>query len=410
MSAPADRPRARAIVAWTLYDFANSSFSAVISATIFAAYYAQGVVGNDDGRGDLWWGNMVSTSMLLVALSSPLLGGLADRAGVRRPLLIGFTALSVTATALMATVEPGMVVRGFILAVIGTVGFESALVHYNAWLPELAPPAYQGRVSGLGFAVGYAGSIAALLTALPFVRAEAYGTAFLTTAAIYGVFSLPAFFLLPPAPPGRMSPLAAARAGLDELVASARRILAARDLRRFLGAYFFFEDGVNTVILFSAIFAEKTLGFPRVQLIYLYVLVQVSALLGALAWARPTDRIGPKRVIVVTLCQWVLVCVAACFVQTHPQFWVVAVFAGTGLGAVQSASRAMLARLIPRGMEGEVFGFYSLCGKSAAIMGPLVFGGVSHAAGGNQRLGILAVGAFFLIGLVLVGRVRSPNI
>ena len=404
------RPNVRAIAAWTLYDFANSSFSAVIAATIYATYYTLAVVGNDDGRGDLWWGRMVSTSMALVALTSPFLGGLADRAGVRRPLFIAFTALSVTATALMATVQPGMVVWGFVLAVIGTVGFESALVYYNAWLPDLAPPGYQGRISGLGFAVGYAGSIAALMIALPFVQAKAFGGAFLTTAAIYGLFSLPAFLLLPPAPPGRMSPLAAAAAGWRELMGGVRRVLAARDLRRFLAAYFFFEDGVNTVIAFSAIFAAQTLGFPMAQLIYLYVVVQISALLGALAWARPTDRIGPKRVIVVTLCQWVLVCVAACFVQTQAQFWVVAVFAGTGLGAVQSASRAMLSRLIPRGMEGEVFGFYSLCGKSAAIMGPLVFGGVSHAAGGNQRLGILAIGAFFLIGLVLLSRVRSPNI
>jgi UMF1 family MFS transporter len=403
-------PNVRAIGAWTLYDFANSSYSAVIAATIYAAYYTLAVVGNDDGRGDLWWGRMVSTSMALVAVSSPFLGGLADRAGVRRPLFIGFTALSVAATALMSTVEPGMAAWGFALAVVGTVGFESALVYYNAWLPELAPPAYQGRVSGLGFAVGYAGSIAALLVALPFVNARAYGGAFLTTAAIYGLFSLPAFLLLPPAPAGRMSALAAAAAGGRELMGGVRRILAARDLRRFLGAYFFFEDGVNTVIAFSAIFAAKTLDFPIGQLIYLYVVVQISALLGALAWARPTDRIGPKRVIVVTLCQWVLVCLAASFVQTRAQFWVVAVFAGTGLGAVQSASRAMLSRLIPKGMEGEVFGFYSLCGKSAAIMGPLVFGGVSHAAGGNQRLGILAVGAFFLVGLVLISRVRSPNI
>jgi UMF1 family MFS transporter len=404
------RPNVRAIGAWTLYDFANSAYSAVISATIYAAYYTLAVVGNDDGRGDLWWGRMVSTSMLLVAVSSPFLGGLADRAGVRRPLFIAFTALSVAATALMSTVQPGMAAWGFVLAVAGTVGFESALVYYNAWLPELAPAAYQGRVSGLGFAVGYAGSIAALLVALPFVNAQAYGGAFLTTAAIYGLFSLPAFLLLPPAPAGRMSALAAAASGWRELMGGVRRVLAARDLRRFLAAYFFFEDGVNTVIAFSAIFAAKTLDFPIGQLIYLYVVVQVSALLGALAWARPTDRIGPKKVIVVTLCQWVLVCLAASFVQTQLQFWVVAVFAGTGLGAVQSASRAMLSRLIPKGMEGEVFGFYSLCGKSAAVMGPLVFGGVSHAAGGNQRLGILAIGAFFLVGLVLISRVRSPNI
>ena len=397
----------RAIVAWTLYDFANSSFAAVIFATIYAAYYAIGVVGNDDGAGDLWWGRVVSCSMALVALTSPFLGGVADRAGIRRSLFMGFTALAVTATALMATVQPGMLLWGFALGVLGNVGYESALVYYNAYLPDLAPPSHQGRVSGWGFAVGYAGSIVALLAALPFVKAEAYAGAFLTTAALFAAFSLPAFIVLPRPPPGRMSVLRAAREGGAEVLATARKIWTMPDLRRFLGAYFVYEDGVNTVIAFSAIFAAQTLGFPMQRLIALYIVVQVSALLGALAWARPTDRLGPRRVVMITLCQWAATVVAAYFVETQVQFWVLAAVAGSGLGAVQAASRAFLARLVPRGMEAELFGFYSLCGKSAAVMGPLLFGGVSHAAGGNQRAGILSVGAFFVIGLALLSRVKA---
>lgn len=397
----------RAIVAWTLYDFANSAFAAVILATIYAAYYAIGVVGNAQGAGDLWWGRVISVSMALVALTSPFLGGIADRAGVRRGLFIGFTALSITATALMATVEPGMVVWGFVLGVLGNVGFEGALVYYNAYLPELAPRQYQGRVSGWGFAVGYAGSIVALLAALPFVRAKAFDWAFVSTAALFAVFSLPAFFLLPPVPAGRVGMLQAAREGGAEVWATAKRILRYRELRRFLGAYFIYEDGVNTVVAFSAIFAAQTLGFPMEQLIALYIVVQVSALLGALAWSWPTDWLGPKRVVMVTLGQWTLVVVAAWFVETQGQFYALAVAAGTGLGAVQAANRAFLSTLIPKGMEAEIFGFYTLCGKSAAIMGPLVFGGISHAAGGNQRAGILAIGAFFLVGLILLSRVRA---
>ena len=397
----------RAVVVWTLYDFANSAFAAVIFATIYSAYYAMGVVGNDAGAGDLWWGRVISVSMATVAVTSPFLGGIADRAGIRRPLFIGFTALSVTATALMATVEPAMVVWGFVLGVLGNVGYESALVYYNAYLPDLAPRSHQGRVSAWGFAVGYAGSIAALLAALPFVRAKAYGGAFLCTAALFAVFSLPAFVLLPQPPRGRLPVLAAARQGWVDVLATARKILGLRDLRRFLGAYFLYEDGVNTVVGFSAIFAAQTLGFPMDRLIVLYIVVQVSALLGALAWARPTDRLGPKRVVMVTLFQWTAVVIAAYFVETPGQFWVLAVVAGTGLGAVQAASRTFLSTLIPRGMEAEIFGFYSLCGKSAAVMGPLVFGGISHAAGGNQRLGIVAIGLFFLIGFGLLSRVQA---
>ena len=163
------------------------------------------VVGNADGAGDLWWGRVVSVSMGLVAVTSPFLGGVADRAGIRRPLFIGFTALAVVATALMSTVEPGMVAWGFVLGVIGNFGYESALVYYNAYLPDLAPPSHQGRVSGWGFAVGYAGSIAALVAALPFVQARNYPGAFLATAVLYGVFSLPAFVMLPTPPRGRVS-------------------------------------------------------------------------------------------------------------------------------------------------------------------------------------------------------------
>jgi len=135
--------------------------------------------------------------------------------------------------------------------------------------------------------------------------------------------------------------------------------------------------------------------------------VQISALVGALAWARPTDVLGPRRVVMVTLCQWAAIVVAAYFVETQGQFWALAVVAGTGLGAVQAASRAFLARLAPPGMQAELFGFYSLCGKSAAVMGPLVFGGISHAAGGNQRAGILAIGSFFVVGLALLSRVKA---
>ena len=397
----------RAVTAWVLYDFANSSFAAVIMGTIYAAYYALGVVGNEKGEGDLWWGRVVSVSMAAVALTSPLLGSIADRAGVRLRLFVAFTLLSVVATALMATVEAGMVLRGFVLAVIANIGFEGALVYYNAWLPQLAPRGMEGRISAWGFAVGYAGSIVALLIALPFVEAKAFAGAFVSTAVLFGVLAVPAFFLLPAAPGQGLTVREAFRRGGADVAAGIRTILAHRDLRRFFGAYFFYEDGVNTVIAFSAIFAAQTLGFPMERLIVLYVVVQVSALLGALAWSRPTDKIGPRRVVMITLAQWIAVVVTAYFVETQTQFYVVAVIAGTGLGAVQAASRALLATLAPRGMEAEIFGFYTLCGKSAAIMGPLVFGSISHAAGGNQRLGILAVGAFFAIGLVVLAPMRA---
>jgi UMF1 family MFS transporter len=401
---PADR---RPVVAWVLYDVGNSAFAAVVMATVFPAYFALTVVGNERGEGDLWWGRLVSLSMAIVAVLAPVLGAIADRAGIRRPLFVGFTLLAVVATALLATVEPGMLLWGFLLGVLGNTGFEGALVYYNAWLPELAPSGHQGRLSAWGFAAGYAGSLAALLVALSFLWAGNLGGAFLAAAVLFGGFALPAFVLLPTPRSEGIPVREALRAGAGEVLTGIRTILAHRDLRRFFGAYLVYEDGVNTVIAFSAIFAAQTLGVPFDRLIVLYIVVQLSALLGALAWARPIDRLGPRRVVMITLAQWVGVAIAAALVQSQVQFYGLAVVAGSGLGAVQAASRALLAGLVPPGQEARLFGFYALCGKSAAILGPLVFGAVSHAAGGDQRLGVLTVGLFFVVGLALLARVRS---
>jgi len=397
----------RQVLAWALYDFANSSFAAVIAGTIYSAYYAQSVVGNAGGEGDLWWGWLVSTSMAIVALTSPLLGAIADHAGIRKRLLFITTYLSVGATACMASVEPGMIVRGFVLGVVGMVGYEGAMVFYNSYLPEIASRQWQGRISAYGFAVGYAGSIVALLVALPFAKANALAWCFLSSSALFGVFAIPSFVALPRDRPGHIGIARAMQEGLLGTVQTVKDILSYRELRRFLGAYFLYEDGVNTVVFFSSIFAAKTLGFEMAQLIALYILIQVTALIGAFLWGWPTDRLGPKVVVICMLAFWSGVVIAAYFVQTQGQFYLLAVFAGSGLGAIQAASRTFMATLIPRGREGQFFGFYVLCGKSASILGPLVFGAVSHATGGNQRAAVLAVGSFFVFGLILLLRVRA---
>ena len=187
----------RTIVAWTLYDFANSAFAAVVLATIYPAYYANAVVGNATGHGDFLWGTAISTAMVIGALTSPLLGGVADHAGARKSFLIGFTAVCIAATALMATVSAGMVLWGWVLAVVGVVTYEAAIVYYNSYLPRIAPPERLGRVSAAGFAVGYAGSLVAFLAAYPFAAAHAYWGCFLAAAVLFALASLPSFVVLP---------------------------------------------------------------------------------------------------------------------------------------------------------------------------------------------------------------------
>jgi MFS transporter, UMF1 family len=397
----------RRVVAWTLYDFANSAYAAVIPATVYSTYYALVVVGNDRGEGDFWWGLAVTTSMLVVAIGSPPLGAIADHAGVRKRFLGILTYTSVVATALMATVGRGDVVWGFVLAVVANVGFEAAVVYYNAYLPDLAPPERQGRLSAYGFAVGYAGSAVALAVALPFGLQKNFGGAFLSAAVLFGIFAVPALVYLPADRPGALTVGQAVRVGFTGAWATLREIARLPDLRGFLLAYLFFEDGINTVVFFSSVFAAHTLGFTTTEVILLYFVVQLSALAGAWAWARPIDTRGPKFVVRITIVQWCLVAVAAYFVGAKWEFWLVAILAGTGLGAIQAAARTFMASLIPPGREAAMFGFYSLVGKTAAVIGPTIFGVVSRATGGNQRLAILAVGVMFVVGLVLLARVRA---
>jgi MFS transporter, UMF1 family len=397
----------KAVAGWCLYDFANSIYAAVIPATIWSAYYAKSIVGNEAGQGDLWWGRAVSLSMLLVAFTSPPMGALGDFAGARKKLLIAYTVAATGATALLGTVHQGMVLWGFALSVVATVGFEGAMVFYNAYLPEIAPRDHQGRVSAWGFAVGYAGSLLGLAIALPLVRREDFAAAFAFCGLGFFLFSLPAFWYLPRDQTARLGAAAAMSGGVRESWRTLQDILRRLELRRFLLAYLLYEDGVNTVVYFSSIFAATTLGFALTDLIWLYMAVQISALAGAMAWARPTDRLGPKFVVQAMLVQWAVLVTAIYFVQTRGQFFLLAILAGTGLGAIQAASRTFMATLVPAGREGEFFGFYNLCGKSAAVLGPLVFGAVSAATGGNQRVAILSVLFFYVIGGVVLRGVRA---
>lgn len=395
------------MLAWCLYDFANSAYAAVIIATIFSVYFAREIVGNEAGRGDQVWGWVVSTSMVIVALTSPVLGSVADRAGVRKRMLFAFTYLCVVCVALFSTIQPGMILWGFVLAVLANVGFEGGIVYYNAYLPDVAPPERRGEVSGLGYGIGYAGSAVGLLLVLPLVNAGRFELTWLVVALFLVVFSVPIFRVMPrDAPTG----VPARRAAIDGIVHFRRilgDVLGIRELRRFLAAYFVYIDGVETTIYFASLYAAKTLGFSNAQLVLMFLVVQLSALVGALALARPTDRWGPQRVITLSLVIWVGVALAAALIRSQTAFFAVAVVAGTQLGTVQAASRALMASLIPRGKAGEMFGFYAVVGKSSAVLGPLIFGTVSRVTGGNQRAAVLAVGTLFLIGLGLLQRVSS---
>lgn len=399
------------IISWTLFDFANSSYSAVIAAVVFPVYYANTIVGNETGLGDLWWGRAISVSMALVALSSPFMGGIADYGGIRKKFLFLYTALSVSAIASLSILEKGMVFEGFVLIIAANLGMEGGLVFYNSFLPRIAPQEYQGRVSAWGFMVGYTGSIISLLFALLLMRAGRFEATWLMVAVFFAMCSIPAFLFLPADTKGEFSLARAGIRGIRYTLNTLKEIWERKEPRKFLISYLIYEDGVNTVIVFSSIFAATTLGFKPQELIALYLIVQTTALLGALVMAKPIDLWGPKKVVIISLLMWTTVAIIAFFVMTKIQFWILASFAGLGLGTVQAATRAFYTQFIPEGREAEYFGVYSLVGKSSAILGPLIFGQVSTTFG-NQRPAILSVAAFFLIGMLILRTVRGggPNI
>ncbi|MDA0329307.1 MAG: MFS transporter [Gemmatimonadetes bacterium] len=393
--------------AWVLFDFANSVYPAVMTTAVFPLVYVQSIVADDAGRGDFLWGLGLSVSAFIVATSAPLLGAIADRGGARKKFMMAYTALCLIGVALISTIEVGMAVRGILLFIVANVGFESAVVFYNAYLPDIVPADKRGQVSGLGFGVGYLGSALGLILALQFV--DTIEVVWLIVAAFFFVFSIPAFLYLPADEKGEMSVAAAARWGLTNFKVIVGEVWALKDLRNFLFSFFFYIDGVLTIIAMAGVVAAGTFGFSQSETIVLFLIVQFSALFGAFALAKPADRWGPKKILNGVLLLWITAGISAFFIQDRSIFFGLAVVAGFGLGSVQSSSRAFMASLIPDGKESEMFGFYALCGKSSSMVGPLLFGTAAALAGGNQRPGFLVLTALFVIGLILLQRVRDPR-
>jgi len=243
------------------------------------------------------------------------------------------------------------------------------------------------------------------------VKSGHFGAAWLMVAIFFAFFSLPAFIFLPGDKKEEGRIIHAAKKGLTYTISTLREIWGKKEARKFLLSYFVYVDGVNTVIVFSSIFAATTLGFETQELIVLFLIVQTTALLGSLIMAKPIDFWGPKKVVMLSLILWTAVSTVAFFIQTKIQFVVIAFLAGLGLGTVQAASRAFHAQFIPEGKEAEYFGVYSLMGKSSAIIGPLIFGYLS-AGFGSQRPAILSIASFFLAGLIILRYVKGgdPNV
>ena len=391
------------IRAWCLYDFGNSAF-AVLFPAVFGAYF---VAEKGLGGSKTQWGLAVSLSMLAVAVSSPFLGGVADHAKVRKRMLAIYTAVGVGAVLCIPALGGKPIAAALAVIVIGNFAFEGGIIFYNSYLPVVAPRPLHGRVSAWGYAVGYAGSLLAIIyTAI--LSKNHFDWIWVALAAQWILAAIPGFLRLPPdGGEGALGFLEAARNGLSTTKQTLKDVWGMKNVRGFLLAYFFYMDGVLTVIHFATIYSTDDLGFSISEAMGMLALVQVTALLGSLAMAKPTDRMGPKWTVKVVLIWWTGVVIAAFFCRTKVPFFIVAGLAGLGLGSIQSASRAFMSRLIPKGREAELFGFYGLCGKSGAIMGPVTFGLISDLVDGPTA--VLSVAAFYIVGLVLLRNVKDTR-
>ncbi|NTW57347.1 MAG: MFS transporter [Chlorobiaceae bacterium] len=415
------------VFSWLLFDFANTSFSVVMVTFVFPLYFRNVICGSDPS-GDAMWGASVSISMLLVALVSPLLGAEADYSGRRKRFLFAFTVVSVTATALLSLSGPGTALAAALLFILANMGFEGGIVFYDAYLKDIADEGNTGRISGYGFAMGYLGALAILLVVKPFlaggiVLANMHNvrTVILLSSVFFGIFSLPVFLFLRDrgrnkydglkaepvsAGPRRSLGMQAFLRSFSEVRRTIGAIRRYPDLSRFLLAYFFYNDAILTVISFSSIYAHNTLGYTTGELVIFFMLVQTTAITGSIVFGFLTDRIGPKKTIIITLFIWFAVIIAAVFSSSKELFFYTGMLAGMSMGSSQAASRTLMTRLTPYEHVTEFFGFYDgTFGKASAVAGPLVFGLVSAYAG-SQKAALASLLVFFGIGLLLMLRVK----
>lgn len=403
------------IFVWTLFDFANTSFSVMIVAVGYSLYFKE-IVAGGSGRGDFLWGLAVSISMLLTAIIAPVLGAAADFSSRRKRFLFGFTLASIICTALLFFVEAHDVLWGMILFIIANIGFEGGLVFYDAFLPNITTERSYGRVSGYGFAMGYIGSLTTLLVAMPlyaggFEEANLLNVrySFLIAAGVFFIFSVPLFLFLRDHKIHFEQKPSYIRAGIERVKDTVTHLKNYRNVARFLLAFFIYNDGILTVISFASLFATQTLKFTLQEVLVLFAVVQASAIIGSIIFGVISDKIGPKRTIAINLILWMVVVAAAYFVETKEMFYIIASVAGSSMGASQASSRSLMAQLTPKHHEAEFFGFYDgLCGKASAVVGTFLFGLISYITG-DQRLAVLSVGLFFAIGFILLERVDDKQ-
>ena len=404
MAALNSQVKFREVWAWSMYDFANSGYTTVVITAVFSAYFVS-VVAQNSPWGTFAWTAALSVSYALILLTGPLVGAWADKHGAKKKLLFLSTIGCVIFTALLYYASPGGVALALALIILSNYFFGVGENVIAAFLPELADSKAMGRVSGWGWSFGYLGGLTSLGICLFYIlsqpgtpASETVPITMLITAALFALFAAPTFLFLRE----RAVPQAQTENPLTRVMQTLRDATRYRDLRRFLLCILFYQAGVAAVVALAAIYAEQAMKFTTQQTIVLILVVNITAAIGAFGFGYLQDAIGHVRAVGLTLVGWIVMVLTAYFSDSTGTFWVAANLAGLCMGSSQAAGRAIVGYLAPPQRLAEFFGLWGLAVKAASIFGPLTYGAVTWAFGGNHRLAILAVGVYFVAGLLLL--------
>ncbi len=391
------------IFGWCCFDFANSAFTTIIITVVYAVYFAK-VVAEGDPSAEGWWGTALSASQVVVIVLSPLVGALADVTARKKSALM-LTAFGCSiATASLYFVGPGEVALALGLVILANIGFSLSENICAAFLPEISTAENVGRISGYGWSFGYFGGLFSLILALVIIQ-SGDGRApwtFLMTGVFFFGASLPTLLLLRE----RARPVAL-RPGetvTGRAFGQMRRMLDELPQHRTLAVFFvamtFYMAGLMAVVGFAALYATAVVGMTQDEIIKLFIVLQLAGVVGAFGFGYLQDRASAKLALVLSLLLWVGVCLWAALSRSKAEFYGVGALAGVAMGALQSSGRALVSTLTPPGRAGEFFGYWGFFGKLAGVIGPVTYGWLITHIG--YRWGIVAVGGFFLTGLLIL--------
>ena len=416
--------------AWYLYDFGNSAYAAVVLLAVYSAYFKGTVVGGAEGS--RLWGIAVGIAMLVVAVTSPVLGTLADFSGGKKRFLFFFTALNVTFCGLLFFVRSGDWLIGMIFFIVAEIGYRSAQVFYNALLPEIAEPEDMGRISGNGWAVGsFGGIICLLIVLIPIVLSKSnplvVRLSLVFTAIYFSASSLPLLFWLreraaPQALPAGKSYVSLALERLSETFKAVRSL---KEFVKFMVAFLVYNDGILMTLNFAAILGAVLFGMEQQELIIFMIIVQLTSVAGAYLFGLLASDFGGKRALVVSLLLMLVPVVWLIFSHSRLEFYVIGGLAGFALTGVQSVSRTMVGMLSPPEKSAEFYGFFAVTGRTSSFIGPTVFGliaaeatewyqrarnlGPAAAEQAGHRMALIAIVVFLVVGLALLLTVDEEN-